>query len=157
MKTTIQFIKQNSIYILIGLLIVIAGLYSYSNYVKEQSKINSAVSQTKIENLISYNEQLTQQINGHKGLNLKAYERIKELNSSLYLSENKVAVILRKYETERNKVKELTGSESVGLFLDKTEQSEFPVQKYSDSPDSTYLIPLTSIQYANIAFVDLDE
>lgn len=157
MKNTIQFIKQNSIYIIVGLLLIVSFLFLFTSKVKNKAKTDKAVSESKIENLISDNEQLNQQIKGYKGLNLKAYDRIKELNNTLYLSEQKVSQIALKYEIKISNLKKLTGSESVELFLDKTEQPEFPVQKYSESPDSTYLIPLTSIQYANIAFYDLDE
>ena len=68
---------------------------------------------------------------------------------------NNIITITKKYDAERNKVKELSGVESVGLFLDNTEQPEFPVIQYEDS--TQYVIPITSIEYANVAFVDLQE
>jgi len=76
-------------------------------------------------------------------------------NNQLAKFSKKYNEITIKYDAERNKVKELSGVESVGLFLDNTEQPEFPVIQYEDS--TQYVIPITSIEYANVAFVDLKE
>ena len=76
-------------------------------------------------------------------------------NNQLAKFSKKYNEITIKYDAERNKVKELSGVESVGLFLDNTEQPEFPIIQYEDS--TQYVIPITSIEYANVAFVDLKE
>ncbi len=145
--------------ILITLLIaaVLIAAYTISNRYRHERNIAIAKAELVSEMRQSEREYNDSVILGLNSVQDSLILHYKSLLSVTHTLKQKYAHISAKYEIERNKVMELTGSESVNLFLDKTEQPEFPVLKYSDDQDSIYLIPLTSIEYANVAFVDLSE
>ena len=119
------------------------------------SDIDIAVSTERISELERKIDEKDTQIAISKQKEDSLFTVVRRQEFDLIRFHNNILVITKKYDAERNKVKELSGVESVGLFLDNTEQPEFPVIQYEDS--TQYVIPITSIEYANVAFVDLKE
>jgi hypothetical protein len=153
MKT---FIKENIVVIMAIFIFAIALIILIIlNNKQKQNDITNAVSQHEVERLISEKEYLQQQIIGYKAIDDSLWSIVRQQNSQLSTYKKKYADMALKYDTERNKIKELNAVEQVEVFLDKTEQGEFPIISYEDT--TQYIIPINSIQYANIAFVDLEE
>jgi hypothetical protein len=153
MKT---FIKENIVVITAIFIFAIAlTILIILNNKQKQNDITNAVSQHEVERLISEKEYLQQQIIGYKAIDDSLWSIVRQQNTQLSTYKKKYADMALKYDTERNKIKELNAVEQVEVFLDKTEQGEFPIISYEDT--TQYIIPINSIQYANIAFVDLEE
>ena len=154
-----QFVKQNYILLLVVIcsLAILIGMQKCNNKKQSQQDITKAVLENRNETLEAEIKQQDAQIIGFHAVQDSLIKRIKEQSSITHAIEQKYAVIALKYATERNKVKELTGSESVRMFLDENGRKDFPVTKYSDSKDSVYLTPLSCIDSANVTKVDLKE
>jgi len=150
------FIKENIVVITAIFIFAIAlMILIILNNKQKQNDITNAVSQDEVERLISEKEYLQQQIIGYKAIDDSLWSIVRQQNTQLSTYKKKYADMALKYDTERNKIKELNAVEQVEVFLDKTEQGEFPIISYEDT--TQYIIPINSIQYANIAFVDLEE
>lgn len=150
------FIKENIVVITAIFIFAIAlMILIILNNKQKQNDITNAVSQDEVERLISEKEYLQQQIIGYKAVDDSLWSIVRQQNTQLSTYKKKYADMALKYDTERNKIKELNAVEQVEVFLDKTEQGEFPIISYEDT--TQYIIPINSIQYANIAFVDLEE
>jgi len=153
MKT---FIKENIVVITAILIFAIALIILIIlNNKQKQNDITNAVSQHEVERLISEKEYLQQQIIGFKAIDDSLWSIVRQQNTQLSTYKKKYADMALKYDTERNKIKELNAVEQVEVFLDKTEQGEFPIISYEDS--TQYIIPIHSIEYANVMAVDLEE
>jgi len=152
-----DFLKNNDmiIVILVTLTLLIVAVWYVLNNEQKKNDITNAVSQHEVERLISEKEYLQQQITGYKAIDDSLWSIVRQQNTQLSTYKKKYADMALKYDTERNKIKELNAVEQVEVFLDKTEQGEFPIISYEDT--TQYIIPINSIQYANIAFVDLEE
>ena len=116
-------------------------------------EISNAELQGKNEILESYLLILQGQLNVHIAAEDSLYVRVKEQDSMLTLTKSKYAVIARKYDLERSKVKELTNDSAVGLFLDRADCSEVPVVKY----ENDYIVPVEPIRFYNDLAVGFDE
>ena len=155
-----EWIKQNyktafiiaMICLAIIILFVAKRCATISQY---HSDTSIAVSQERISELERKIDEKDTQIAISKQKEDSLFSVVRMQEFDLIKFHNNIITITKKYDSERNKVKELSGVESVGLFLDNTEQPEFPVIQYEDS--TQYVIPITSIEYANVAFVDLQE
>lgn len=120
-----------------------------------ESNTNIAVSAERISELERKIDEKDTQIATSKQTEDSLWKVVVYQNSQINKYSKKYAEITTKYDAEVKKVKQLSNYESVGLFLDNTEQPEFPVIQYEDS--TQFIIPVTSIEYANVVFVDLQE
>ena len=120
-----------------------------------ESNTNIAVSAERISELERKIDEKDTQIATSKQTEDSLWKVVVFQNSQINKYSKKYAEITTKYDAEVKKVKQLSNYESVGLFLDNTEQPEFPVIQYEDS--TQFIIPVTSIEYANVVFVDLQE
>ena len=155
-----NWIRKNKKTVFFAAIIVMAiAILLVARKCATNSQINSdiaiAVSQERISELERKIDEKDTQIAISKQKEDSLFNVVKRQDFELIKFHNNIITITKKYDAERNKVKELSGVESVGLFLDNTEQPEFPVIQYEDS--TQYVIPITSIEYANVAFVDLQE
>lgn len=155
-----NWIRKNKKTVFFAAIIVMAiAILLLARKCATNSQINSdiaiAVSTERISELERKIDEKDTQIAISKQKEDSLFSVVRMQEFDLIKFHNNIITITKKYDAERNKVKELSGVESVGLFLDNTEQPEFPVIQYEDS--TQYVIPITSIEYANVAFVDLQE
>jgi len=155
-----NWIRKNQKTVFFAAIIVMAiAILLVARKCATNSQINSdisiAVSTERISELERKIDEKDTQIAISKQKEDSLFSIVNLQNNQLAKFSKKYNEITIKYDAERNKVKELSGVESVGLFLDNTEQPEFPVIQYEDS--TQYVIPINSIEYANVAFVDLKE
>lgn len=155
-----NWIRKNKKTVFFAAIIVMAiAILLVARKCATNSQINSdiaiAVSTERISELERKIDEKDTQIAISKQKEDSLFSVVRMQEFDLIKFHNNIITITKKYDAERNKVKELSGVESVGLFLDNTEQPEFPVIQYEDS--TQYVIPITSIEYANVAFVDLQE
>jgi hypothetical protein len=123
------------------------------NNQQQKYDLDTAVLKDRSETLEATNAELEIQITGHKAVSDSLVSTIRTQNIVLDRYKTKYAVIALKYETERNRVKEVTDDEAAGIFLDRADCSEVPVLKY----DSNYLIPIEPIRFYNDVLIGFDE
>jgi len=148
--------KQNTpLFIaIIGIALVAIIMMKVTSNQQAQFNETNAVLRDRSETLQATNEQLENQITGHKAVSDSLISTIRTQNIVLDRYKTKYAVIALKYETERNRVKEVTDDEAAGIFLDRADCSEVPVLKYNDS---AYLIPIEPIRFYNDVLIGFDE
>jgi len=138
---------------IIGIVLVAIIMMKVTSNQQAQFNETNAVLRDRSETLQATNEQLENQITGHNAVSDSLLANIRTQSNVLLQYQRKYAVIALKYETERNRVKEVTDQEAVEIFLDRADCSEVPVLKY----DSNYLIPIEPIRFYNDVLIGFDE
>jgi len=138
---------------IIGIALVAIIMMKVTSNQQAQFNETNAVLSDRSETLEATNEALENQIIGHKAVSDSLISTIRTQNIVLDRYKTKYAIIALKYETERNRVKEVTDDEAAGIFLDRADCSEVPVLKY----DSNYLIPIEPIRFYNDVLIGFDE
>jgi len=153
-KWFISHLKEIVIAVVITLAISMVAYYILSQQ-KQMYKTELSVLSDRAEHLQFDIEYKQAQIEGHKAINDSLFVRINEKIQELKNNKIQLAKINYKYELERSKIKLLNSVQQVDLFLSNTEQNDYPVMSFQDSTE--YIIPIESIEIANIVFTNFDE
>lgn len=159
MKLITWFKSNHKMTFIIGMiaLAILLSLFIRSCATKQQHNqdVVSAVAQSKIDELNGKIKDKEAAILLYEKSEDSLWVIVKKQNIELDRVKQKNKETEAKYTKERNKVKELYAEDAVDLFLTNTEQLEFPVIQFEDS--TKYVIPIHSIEYANVMAVDLKE
>ena len=102
-------------------LILLLSIRNCSNNIQDIQTTQNAVAQERISELERKIDEKDTQIAISKQKEDSLFSVVKRQDFELVKFHNNILTITKKYDAERNKVKELSGVESVGLFLDNTE------------------------------------
>lgn len=147
MKDLKLWLKSQTKWIAVAIVIIIFLLvYKCNTNQQHRQDINSAVSQHEIENLTGANQQLEQQITGHKAVIDSLWS---ELDKQVIKLKQKDAQLIQKDKEYKNELARLSGlsdNDAVAEFLDKSDCGEIDIKTFDDS---LYLIPICPIRQYN--------